>query len=204
MSARKIVESSYNIIGSLYDKHRDLHKIDRELNGFYKQLPDKARVLDAGSGAGRPVSLYLTEKGVDVVGVDISEKMVSLARKNVPKATFKKGNMTQLEFADEIFDGVVSVFALFHVEKQLHGKVFREFYRVLRPGGILMLNTGIRESDSVSRFFGQPMVWSNHAPEKTLSLVREQGFKINFEGVLQRGGELQYWIFAEKPRKSDF
>ena len=42
------------------------------------------------------------------------------------------------------------------------------------------------------------MFWSNYPPEKTLSLVKEAGFKILFDEVLDRGDELQYWVFARK------
>ena len=199
MSVRKLVEKSYDIIGPLYDKHRDVHKIDNELENFYGQLPKEPKVLDAGCGAGRPVSKFLTDKGVNVMGIDISDKMLKLAKQNVPDGNFQKGDMTKIKFGEEHFDGVVSVFALFHIEKQMHEQVFSEFFRVLKRRGVLMINTGIRESDSVSRFFGQPMVWSNHKPEKTLELVKKQGFEVDFEGVLQRGGELQYWIMARKP-----
>ena len=68
---------------------------------------------------------------------------------------------------------------------------------MLKPDGVLMINTGIRESDGLSYFFGEPMLWSNNAPKVTLSFIKKLGFEILFEGVLERGGEVQYWIYAK-------
>ena len=63
---------------------------------------------------------------------------------------------------------------------------------------VLLLNTGMYGSDSMSNFFGQPMLWSNHNPSKMLDFVRSAGFEILFEGPLILGGEKQFWIYARK------
>ena len=69
---------------------------------------------------------------------------------------------------------------------------------MLKDNGILVLNTGTYESEGMSEFFGEPMLWSTNNPKKTLAFVKEMGFDIIFEGILKLGGERQYWIFAKK------
>jgi hypothetical protein len=69
---------------------------------------------------------------------------------------------------------------------------------MLKDDGILVLNTGNYESEGMSEFFGEPMLWSTNDPKKTLAVVKELGFSIFLEGVLKLGGERQYWIFAKK------
>ena len=195
---REIVVEGWNAIGKAYHDARNVHKIDGELEQLVEMLPEHAEVLDAGSGSGVPVSRYLDEAGLKVTGIDLSDTMLELASKNVPGGTFLKKDITSLDFEPESFDGIVCVYALFHVPKRQHGSIFKDFYKILRGGGILMMNTGVSEWEGVTQFFGVPMFWSNHAPSRTLELAKNAGFSILFEGKLVRGGEHQYWIFAKK------
>ena len=195
----KIVEQGYNRIAEDYYSHRNLNKFNGELEEFASLLPENAHILDVGCGAGIPTAKFLTEKGLKVTGIDLSDKMLSLARNNVPKADFVKMDMNDLQFSESTFHGIISVYALFHVPKDKHFDIFKQFFKILKPGGILMLNTGVSESEGTSNFFGVPMFWSNFSPKTTLDLVKKAGFSILFEGVLERGGEYQYWIFGKKP-----
>jgi len=194
----KLVEQGYNRIAEDYYAHRNLSKFNDDLEEFASLLPENAHVLDLGCGAGIPTAKFLTEKGIKVTGIDLSETMLNLARKNVPDANFIKLDMNELEFNEETFDGIVSVYALFHIPKERHFEIFKKAFEILKPGGILMINTGVSESEGTSRFFGVPMFWSNFSPKITLNLVKKAGFSILSEGVLERGGEYQYWIFGKK------
>lgn len=155
-------------------------------------------VLDAGCGVGKPTSAFLTRKGFDVTGIDISEKMIGLARKNVPDARFYQKNILSLDFPNKSFDGIVCVYTLWHIPRVSHPTIIKNFHRMLKDDGILMLNTGIHESEGMSEFFGEPMLWSTSDPRKTLEVVKDLGFDILLEGVLKLGGERQYWILAKK------
>ncbi len=194
----KLVEQGYNRIAEDYYSHRNLSKFNNELEEFASLLPKNAHTLDVGCGAGIPTAKFLTERGIKVTGIDLSDKMLNLARDNVPSAKFVKMDMLKLEFNENTFDGIISVFALFHVPKENHFDVFKKFFEILKPGGILMINSGVSESEGTSRFFGVPMFWSNFSPKTTLDLVKKAGFSIISEAVLERGGEYQYWIFGKK------
>jgi ubiquinone/menaquinone biosynthesis C-methylase UbiE len=201
MLETQMVQKGYNKIAEAYYSHRDLKKFNSELDKFMKLLPKNAHVLDVGCGAGIPTAKFLVEKGIKVTGIDISEKMLKLAKENVPTATFLKMDANHLEFPEDLFDGIISVYTLFHIPRKNHSEIFKQFYKVLKSGGMLMINSGVSGSEGTSSFFGVPMFWSNYSPEKTLELVRETGFSILFEGVLQRGGEFQYWIYAKKTKE---
>jgi len=194
----KLVEKGYNRIAEDYYSHRNLSKFNNELEEFVSLLPENAHILDVGCGAGIPTAKFLIEKGIKVTGIDLSDTMLNLAGKNVPSAEFIKMDMNELNFNEKTFDGIVSVYALFHVPKENHFEIFKKFFEVLKPGGILMINNGVSESEGTSRFFGVPMFWSNFGPKTTLNLVKEAGFSIISEAVLERGGEYQYWIFGKK------
>lgn len=194
----KTVEESYDKMGETYHDFRDNEKFIRQLEQFSELLSHRGRVLDAGSGVGKPTSEYLAKKGFNVIGVDISGKMVEIARENVPGAEFYKKNMLTLDFPDESFDGIICVYTLWHIPRSNHPVIIKNFHRMLRGNGILVLNTGTYESEGMSDFFGEPMLWSTNNPKKTLGTVMDLGFEIVFEGVLKLGGERQYWIFARK------
>ncbi|MFX0029459.1 MAG: class I SAM-dependent methyltransferase [Candidatus Hermodarchaeota archaeon] len=193
-----LVEQGYNQIAEDYYAHRDLKKFNNELEKFSSFLSQGAHVLDAGCGAGIPTSRFLVNKGLNVTGIDLSETMLKLARINVPEAAFIKMDINDLLFEESSFDGIISVYTLFHIPKKNHFSIFKRFYEILKPRGILMINTGISESEGTSNFFGVPMFWSNYKPKETLELVKRAGFSIMFEGTLERGGEYQYWVYAKK------
>jgi len=191
----KIVRRGYNKIASKYNDIRNRFTNNIELEYFVKLLPEEARILDAGCGAGVPVAKFLVERGFSVTGIDISTKMLEIARKQVPEAKFIEGDMTKFSWPDESFHGIVSLYAIIHVPREKHEQVFQNFYRLLRPNGILFLCTGAR-----AHLEGVKMFWSHPSPEKSLSWLRNAGFEIIRDEILVRGGEKQYWIFARKKR----
>lgn len=196
----KLVETGYNKIAQDYYNYRDVNKFNRELEKFLSLLPKEAHVLDVGCGAGIPTANFLVKKGIKVTGIDLSDTMLRLARENVPNAEFIKKDINEINFDENTFDGVVSVYTLFHLPKKNHFLIFKKLYEILKPGGILLINTGVSESEGTSKFFGVPMFWSNYEPKTTLELVKKAGFSIISEGVLERGGEYQYWVFGKKNR----
>ncbi|TFG31393.1 class I SAM-dependent methyltransferase [Candidatus Thorarchaeota archaeon] len=198
MDIFKTVEKSYDRMGEKYHNLRDNEKFNCELEKFTGLLPISGKVLDAGCGVGRPVSQYLVKKEFSVTGVDISKKMVDLAKENVPEATFYQKNILTLDFPENSFDGIICVYTLWHIPRINHALIIQNFHRMLKDNGILVINTGIYESEGMSQFFGEPMLWSTNDPKKTLLSLKKAGFSIISNGIRTLGGEQQYWVFAKK------
>jgi SAM-dependent methyltransferase len=95
-----------------------------------------ARVLDVASGPGY-VAAKAAEREASVVGVDIAEAMISLARRLHPQLEFRSGNAEALPFPDGSFDAVVGNFVLLHLGRP--ERAAAEFARVLAAGGRLAL-----------------------------------------------------------------
>ena len=93
--------------------------------------------LDAACGTGRHAA-YLASLGHTVVGVDASPGMLAVAREKIPRATFHEGDLHALPLEDDSVDLVTCAIALVHFE-EIDGP-FREFARVLRPGGHLVVS----------------------------------------------------------------
>ncbi|WP_063749980.1 class I SAM-dependent methyltransferase [Streptomyces sp. C] len=113
---------------------------DEALGWLTERLPADARVLDVGSGTGRPVAAALAEAGFRVTGIDVSATMVELARSQVPGADFRLADVRTYEPAEH-FDAVCAFFPLLLMSQ---GEVAASLERIaswVAPGGYLLFAT---------------------------------------------------------------
>lgn len=96
----------------------------------------RGKVLDVACGTGDMVC-ELQKQGCSVVGIDLSEEMLSIARQKAPAATCLIADAEQLPFEDGAFDAVTCAFGVrnfVHLKKGLG-----EMLRVLKPGGRMVI-----------------------------------------------------------------
>ena len=94
-------------------------------------------ILDAACGTGRFSQLFV-ERGANVIGIDFSEKMLAVARINLPNTDFCCVDLTnKLPFADSYFDKINCAQVLEHIEDI--STTFVEFARVLKPNGTAII-----------------------------------------------------------------
>ena len=94
------------------------------------------RVLDVATGPGH-IAAAAAERGASVVGADVAEGMLALARRLHPQLEFVHGDAEDLPFEDGSFDAVIAGFVLLHLGRPEQAAA--EFARVLRPGGRVAL-----------------------------------------------------------------
>ena len=180
MDFKKTVKDGYNTIANRYlaERTRDSQDV-RLLDELMERLPVNAKVLDAGCGAGIPISQILSER-FQVTGVDFSEAQVELARKNVPAAKFLCEDITKMDFPDETFDGITSYYAIIHIPREEHQALLANFHRMLKPGGLALLCLGAEHliDDIDENYLGTRMYWSHYDADTYLNMLRDCGFEI--------------------------
>ncbi len=182
----RLVEQSYDKIAKEYLAWRKEEPLlfRAELQDLADRLPPDASVLDAGCGAGVPVTLWLSER-FRVTGVDISAEQLTLARTLVPRATWLRQDMTALEVPPHSFDAITCFYSLIHVPREHHAQVLANFHRTLKPHGLLLLITGNGNlQNDVDDFFGADMYWSHFDRETSLQMIREAEFEIIWDKIV--------------------
>jgi ubiquinone/menaquinone biosynthesis C-methylase UbiE len=180
MDFKKTVKDGYNAIADRYlaERTRDSEDV-RLLDDFMERLPANAKVLDAGCGAGIPISQTLSEH-FDVTGVDFSEVQIELAKKHVPNAHFICQDVTKLDFAANTFDGICSYYAIIHIPREEHQPLLANFYRMLKSGGFVLLCLGAEHliDDIDENYLGTRMYWSHYDTETYLKMLKDCGFSV--------------------------
>lgn len=145
----KKVEKYYNEVAKQRHDWRKEHPVwalvDAVKWDYLKNIaPKKGKILDAGGGTGR-WAIQLAKRGCKVFLVDISEKMLSLAQKNIQKNKLEKkihlykGDLRKLPFPSNFFDFVLCEGDVIGITPQPN-KVLKELSRVLKRKRKILVN----------------------------------------------------------------
>jgi SAM-dependent methyltransferase len=149
---------SYDQVASRYERvfldELEGKPRDRQLlDAFATSVTDP--VADVGSGPGQ-VGAYLRGRGRRVLGIDFSIEMGCLAAEHLDAAAV--ADMRELPFPDDALGGLVAFYSIIHVQRHELGALVREFRRVLRPGGRLLMSAHEGEGEVTSdEFLGRPV-----------------------------------------------
>lgn len=106
------------------------------LRKFTALLGEKPRVLDAGCGTGYE-SMRLANLGADVVGIDISDESIRIARERNPNCRFEIMDCGKMDDSVGLFDGIVAIGLIVHFGDSALRDLFEEFRKRLKPSGVL-------------------------------------------------------------------
>ena len=137
--------------------------LERAILTLFAELVDgDGPVADLGCGPGRTTA-RLAALGLPVFGVDLSESMLAIARRENPELRFEQGSMLELDLPDGTLAGALSFYSSIHTPVDRLPALFAEFHRVLAPGApLLVAFQAGDEHRHHDRPFGHPVALTFH------------------------------------------
>ncbi|MFH1612297.1 MAG: ubiquinone/menaquinone biosynthesis methyltransferase [bacterium] len=124
----------YDLINKILSFGLD-SKWRQKLKNEVKIIPNM-KILDIGTGTGKTAKEFL-EKNALIVGIDISELMLKIAKKNYSKISFIKTDCLNLSFKENCFDLITMTFCLRNVENIENA--LKEINKVIKKSGFFYL-----------------------------------------------------------------
>jgi len=144
------VRRSYDAVAGLYAREfgseLDGKPLDRALLGAIAEMAAAGPIADVGCGPGH-VAAYLATLGASVIGVDISPQMCSIANRTGPVPA-SAGDARQLPLAACSLAAIVCLYTVIHLDTESRAAAYKEFFRVLRPGGEALVGFHVCDDDA--------------------------------------------------------
>ncbi len=205
------IERMYDSVAKEYadtfsGEHDKKPKDQEILHRFSQEIRGRKPVWDFGCGPGQTTK-YLKDLGIEISGLDLSEKMINQARTIHPDINFRKGNLLKLKFDDDSIAGAVAFYAIVNFTEEQVGIALREVFRVIQPGGRFLFTFHIgEETIHIDEFLGNKVDidFMFFTTEFMFSCLKDIGFeKVE---IIEREPypEVEYssqraYVFARKP-----
>jgi ubiquinone/menaquinone biosynthesis C-methylase UbiE len=192
----------------VFDHLAELYQGEHSSNPFQTALVEKlsglippgSAVLDLGCGTGVPTARILTAAGHRVVGVDISQGMLALARDQVPAAEFRHADIRSLPGDLGTFEAVTSFFTLLMLSRAEISAVLGRITGWLKPGGYFAAGMVNLDADSLPvEFLGVPVQVSGYPEAEWRSVLETAGFTVLESETVEftpENGPVESQIFA--------
>ena len=163
--------------------------VDRALLAAFGEIVGVATagpVADVGCGPGRAAA-FLAAHGLDVIGVDVSQAMLTVAREAHPDIRFEEGHLTALPFPDGSLAGAVCWYSIIHTSSERLEEMFAELERVLSGDGHLLVafqagdGEGVHRTDAYGT--GISLTSYRHSPEAVARSLVAAGFQVHAQAV---------------------
>ena len=186
-----------NSMKTFFDNYSRLYKVPF-IAGYFRGnhkwiIPELEKspvksLLDIGCGSGDLIAaLAIKHPNWEIYGIDISDSMILQAKEKVASLQLAVGNAHNLPYSDNMFDIVINTISFHHYEHSL--QALNEMYRVLKPGGKLVLLDSIKNPRCISIL---PWYWD--FAEKA-NAIRNTCLKKNLKCYL---GRLLFHLSASK------
>jgi SAM-dependent methyltransferase len=201
------VNATYDVLASRFDDWSlrvvpPLREVWAEKVGAY--VAPGERVVELGCGTGEPVGRLLSER-YEYEGVDGSPGMLAQARTAVGNGHFTEADFLAVDYPVGSLGAVVSFYAISHVPRAEHARLFTAIGSWLRPGGVVVANLTSRDdigSVDPSWLDAGPMRWSGFDEQTNRYLLADAGFEILEAETIRQlepdGCEIKQWWFVAR------
>lgn len=181
-----VVKSGYNKnnYSEKFRNHADRKRTVEEetmIDRFLKLVSsDDPEVLDIGCGDGYLYDTYLEDKCILTL-IDISKKMINLAKKNVNDAYYICDDFLMHKF-DSQFNGIVMFYSMFHIPLSRQEEALKKMYDLLLDNSVILMNVRKESSNGYveqKNWCGSKMVWSYYSLFDFSRLCRKVGFDVS-------------------------
>jgi SAM-dependent methyltransferase len=174
---KKTIET-YEQIADLYNSLYPY--VNTENIDFFIDKLNGDKILDIGCGSGRDAE-YFVSKGLDVIGIDLSDRFIEISQAKVPKAKFIKMDMRNIDFPVEYFDGIWLMASLLHIPKLEVKYTIIKFKEVLKTNGIIYISVKLGEGEKFvkrDRYKGLEKFFAFYTESEISNLLEDFGFEI--------------------------
>lgn len=177
-------KESYNAIAHVYAGIYPKQILYSSSDPLLDQLPKQAAIIDIGCGHGT-VAKFFTEKGFKVLGIDFSEKMIDIARKQAPLAEFRLMNMLELNLPKESFDFALASASILHIPKKRVPELLAKIYSFLKKQSWFQIVLKEGEGEIFEENVCNGKFWAFYRKSEIFSLLEAAGFTVEKATILE-------------------
>lgn len=186
MSEEKDIIGCYNKTATSYAKkfmgeltHKHFDKL--LLDAFALENAANGKFLDLGCGPGQTTQYLWSRDAVDIIGIDISPNMISVARSLNPQLHFEVADILSLPYAAGTFASAIAFYSIVHFGYEKLAPAFREIRRVLQANGHFLFSFHIGNDRVHMDVFLEEQVnidFYFFEPARIIEILKETGFDI--------------------------
>lgn len=168
MTNNKKSKSVLNVFDGIAKEYVDYFGEDwefiDEIKGFASQFEKDSTVLDLGCGSGY-ITNYLCKQNLNAIGIDFSEKMISLAKKKYSNWKFLLADFMDIEnyFQENSIDGLIAIYSLYFIPKEQFEDVLKSLSKILKNNGKFLFVTQIGNKED---FITTPLMQESNIKDR--------------------------------------
>jgi 2-polyprenyl-3-methyl-5-hydroxy-6-metoxy-1,4-benzoquinol methylase len=172
------IADHYSRHAAAFDAVRQTRFVEQQwIDRFLRDMPPGSSILDLGCGAGLPVARHLIEQGCRVTGIDASAPLIALARARFRQHRWQVGDMRTVT-VDADFAGIIAWDSLFHLAHADQRGMIARLPGWLKPGGMLLFNSGPDEGEAIGSQFGEPLYHASLSPDDYRAGLEQGGMRV--------------------------
>ena len=210
------VRATYDAVAEEYDRsladELDGKPLDRALLTAFVELVGEGIIADLGCGPGH-VTRFLAAQHADVIGLDLSPRMIDIARSKASDLSFSVASLLELPADDSAWAGAIALYSIIHMSSSERRTAFSEIGRVLRRGGHVLVafhvdsaEFRVGDTNHLTDWFGQHVDIEGHflAPDRITDELEAAGLEVVGSLVRRPAPEVEYpsrrcYLLARRP-----